>query len=64
MLRVAKLATASENLLQLLRRYNLQLRVGTFAWIFLGSPSAKMGYMSKAVPLHVLVSNLNDKFGA
>ena len=59
----AQLATASENLLQFLRGYNLQLRVGTFARIFIESPSAKVSHMAKAISLHMLIRHFDNKLG-
>lgn len=62
-LRVAKSAAVSEDLLQFLRGNNLQLRVSALARIFFCSPSAKVSHVAKTIPLHVLVSDLDNELG-
>ena len=56
-------ATVSEDFLQFLRWYNLQLRVSTFVGVFFCSPAAEVSHMTKAIALHVLVSYLDDELG-
>jgi hypothetical protein len=49
---------------QLLRRDNLQLRVGAVSWLFVRSPPSELGYMTKAAALHVIVRDLHHKLGS
>ena len=52
-----------KNRCQFLRRNNFQLRIGAVARLFVGTPSAELRRVTKAAPLHVLVSDFHDQFG-
>src|SRR5579871_2733838 len=58
-----KLATSGENRLQLMRRHDLQLRVGAIGRLLVRAPSAKVRHVAEAGTLHVLVGDFGNQFG-
>src|SRR5687768_5627360 len=58
-----QLATDCKNLLELVGRYDLQLFEGAIARSLVVSPPTKLGGVTKAISLHVIVRDLNDKLG-
>src|SRR4051812_10658925 len=57
-------APGSENRGQFLRRNDFELRVGAVARFLVRAPPSKMGHVTEAVALHVLVSDFNHQFGS
>ena len=51
-----------KNCRQFLRRNNFKLTVGTVAEFFIHSPSAELRRVTKAISLHVIVSNFQNQF--
>ena len=58
------LTAACENLHQLLRRNYFKLCVRAFTWFFIGAPPSKLRHVTEAGALHVLIGDLDYKFGA
>ena len=54
---------ATEDLLQLLRRYNFELRERAVARRLVRPPATKLRRVAKARPLHVIIRDLNDELG-
>ena len=57
------LPAAGKNLRQLLWRNNFELGVSAVAGIFIGAPSSKLGGMTEASALHMLIGNFHYQFG-
>src|SRR5215471_14006000 len=45
-----------------MRRDDLELRIRTVAGLLVGAPSSKLSRVAESVPLHVVVSNLDNEF--
>ena len=54
-------AFAGEDLHQLLRCNHFELRIRTFARLFVRAPSAKLRHVAEAAALHVLVGHFDDQ---
>ena len=61
---VADSKTVGKNRCQLLRGNDFELRIGAVTWLLVPSPSAKLGRMTEAVALHVVVSDLQYQLRA
>jgi len=57
-------ATRCEDVRKLVRRYDLELRVGAIARLLVGAPPSKLRGVTKAAALHVVVSHLDHQIGA
>src|SRR6266571_4731035 len=57
-------AAGGENLRQLLRRNDFELRIGAVARLLVRAPPSKMRQVTEARALHVLVSDFGHEFGS
>jgi len=57
------LAFCAENFEELLRGYNLELRVGAIGRLLIRPPAAKLRDVPEAIALHVIVGDLDHELG-
>src|SRR5262245_42640546 len=55
---------AGENCQQLLRRNDFELSICTVAWLPVRAPPSKLGHVTEAHALHVLVGDLDYELGS
>src|SRR6476661_6163603 len=59
-----RLAPRREDLAQLVRRYDLELRERAVPWALVGPPAPELRRVSEATALHVIVRHLDHELGA